>query len=303
MEKVTYLNLPNCYLLSNGRTEVVVTTDVGPRILRYGFAGGENALGEWPGASVQTEWGEWKPWGGHRLWTAPEAMPRSYAPDARPVEFEIRGERSVRLSAPVEEKTGIRKELTVVLDDEGSGVTLHHRVTNCGAWAVELAAWALTIMRGGGEAIIPQEPYGPHPQFLLPARPLVLWHFTDMSDSRLVFGKSYVRVRTDAEAEAPQKIGVANKRGWAAYLNGETLFVKRFGYSEGESYPDYGCNTEVFTAGDFIEVESLSPLKRLEPGESVEHAERWQLFDGVRAGGDEDSLHAAIEPFISEREG
>ena len=55
--------------LSNGTVEVVITTGIGPRVIRYGFVGGENALGEIPGTPpTKTALGEWKPWGGHRLW-------------------------------------------------------------------------------------------------------------------------------------------------------------------------------------------------------------------------------------------
>jgi hypothetical protein len=284
------MGLPNCYALSNGAVEVTVATDIGPRVVGYNFAGGENVLGEHPESSVTTEWGAFKPWGGHRLWTAPEAWPRSYAPDNDPVEFEREGERSCRLVREVERNTQVRKELTVTLDEEGSGVTLTHRVTNRGAWRVELGAWGLTIMRGGGVAVIPQEPYGPHPQNLLPARPLVLWPYTDMSDARFSFGRRFVRLRSDESNEEPQKIGLANKVGWAGYVTGGTLFIKHFAYVDGATYPDYGCNNEFFTAGLFIEVESLSPLKQLEPGESIEHVERWHLFDGVNVSDDEASL-------------
>jgi hypothetical protein len=299
LEKVSYLNLPNCLRLSNGAAEVVVTTDVGPRVVRYGFVGGENILGEWSQASVPTEWGEWKPWGGHRLWTAPEAKPRSYSPDNDPVEHESAGPLTIRLIQKRDERAGVQKEMELTLDAEGSGLSLLQRVTNRGAWPVELAAWGLTIMRGGGEAVIPQEPFGPHPEFLLPARPLVLWPFTDMSDPRWTFGPKFIRLRADESSPTEQKVGVMNKQGWAAYRLGETLFVKRFGFDEHAVYPDYGCNCEVFTAGSFIEVESLSPLKRLEPGESIEHVEHWHLFDGFRAGASDDELDAAISPLVA----
>ena len=93
--KVEYLGLPNCVRLSNGTTEVVVTTDVGPRVIRYAFLGGENVLGECPKAKVTTQLGEWRPWGGHRLWTAPEGMPRSYVPDDSPI-----ASRHSRLTSP-----------------------------------------------------------------------------------------------------------------------------------------------------------------------------------------------------------
>jgi hypothetical protein len=39
-------------------------------------------------------------------------------------------------------------------------------------------------------------------------------------------------------------------------------------------------NTEIYTAGGFIEVETLAPLQKVHPGETAEHAERWFLFQG-----------------------
>ncbi len=299
MQKVNCLNLPNCYRLSNGTIELVFTTDVGPRIVRYGFVGDENVLGECAEASVTNALGEWKPWGGHRLWAAPEASPRSYAPDNEPVEVESEGERAARLLPPVEAATGIQKELFVALDAEGSGVRLRHRITNRNLWEIEVAPWALTIMRGGGEALIPQEPYGAHPEYLLPARKVVLWPYTDLSDPRFTLGRRYLRLRSDAAHAEPQKIGVENKQGWTAYRLGSTLFVKRFAYVAGAAYPDDGCNNEIFTAGSFIEVESLGPLNRLPPGATVEHEERWQLFRDFDAATDDESLDAAIKPLLT----
>lgn len=300
MEKITYLDLPNCYRLSNGTAELVFTTDVGPRVIRYSLVGGENVLGECPEASVKTELGEWKPWGGHRLWAAPEASPRSYAPDNAAVEFKFDGELSVRLTSPVEAATGLQKELTVSLEEEGSDVRLRHRVTNRSLWEIEVAPWALTVMRGGGEAVIPQEPFGAHPEHLLPARRLVLWRYTDLSDPRFNFGRRFLRLRSDARHTEPQKIGVENKRGWAAYHVARLLFVKHFSYEEGAAYPDDGCNNEVFTAGSFIELESLAPLKRLAPGESAEHEERWRLFEDFDAGEDDESFAAAVGALVEE---
>lgn len=298
VEKVSYLGLPNCYRLTNGTVDVVVTTDVGPRILCYGFRGGENILGE-AAAVVTTALGDWKPLGGHRLWTAPEVNPRSYAPDNDPVNFEFDSETSVRLVARTEPHTQLKKEMRVALDAQGSGVTVQHRITNRGQWGVEFALWALTILNGeNGEAIIPQEPYRSWGHHVLPARPLVLWHYTDLTDARLTLGRKFIRLRTDAANDEQQKIGAMDKQGWAAYARGATLFVKRFPYEEGAIYPDYGCNVECFTAGTFIELESLAPLRRVEPGETSEHTERWSLFANFDAGATEDALADALHVLL-----
>lgn len=298
MEKISCLGLPNCYRLTNGAVEVTVATDIGPRVLGYGFRGGQNVFGEFPENVVTTAHGDFKPWGGHRLWTAPEVNPRSYAPDNSPVEFEFVGERKVRLIGPVEAHTGVQKVISVTLDEEGSGVTVRHRLLNHGSWAIEVGAWALTIMRGGGEVVFPQEPFRSWGNYLLPARPLVLWHYTDLTDARVTLGRKFVRLRSDADAADPQKFGLLDKQGWAAYVLGATLFVKRFPHEEGASYPDYGCNAEAFTAGSFIELESLSPLRRLEPGATAEHTERWQLFRDFDAGSSDDDLERALATIL-----
>ncbi|MCA1631701.1 MAG: DUF4380 domain-containing protein [Acidobacteria bacterium] len=116
-----------------------------------------------------------------------------------------------------------------------------------------------------------------------------------MTDARLTLGRKFIRLRTDPLNDEQQKIGLMNKQGWAAYARAASLFVKRFPFEEGATYPDYGCNVECFTAGSFIEIESLSPLRRLEPEETVEHVERWTLFPNFDAGATEDSLAAALD--------
>lgn len=302
VEKVAYFGQPNCYRLSNGTVEVIVTTDIGPRVIRYGFIGQPNVFAEMPDDVVKTEWGDWKPYGGHRFWHAPEVKPRSYAPDNDPVEVKIEDDGAVRLTQRVEPQTGMQKELLVRLAPTGTTVEVLHRLTNKGVWAVEAAPWALTIVAGGGTTIIPQEPYISHDDKVLPARPMVLWHYTDLTDPRWTFGKKYIRLRTEASLNYAQKVGVANKQGWMAYWNGGTLFVKRFAYIDGAKYPDEGCNCETFTKGTFMEVETVGPLTKLEPGETAEHLERWYLFRNVNIGATEATLDAAITPLIQQTE-
>jgi len=282
VEKIRYLDLPNCIRLSNGEVEVIVSTDVGPRILHYSLVGGENIFGLHADAKVETALGEFRPYGGHRLWIAPENMPNSYAPDNSPIEYEFNeAKNSIRLMQAVENVTKTQKEIIVTLDETGSGVSINHKISNCGADMIEIAAWALTIMRGGGEALIPNEPFAAYgAETLLPVRNLTLWSYTDLSDSRWQFDKDFIRLRTGGEKSEPQKIGVLNKQGWAAYQFKDLQFIKQFDFTKNAVYPDMNSNTELYTAGDFIEIESLAPLHKVEPNESTEHVEHWKLSKG-----------------------
>ncbi|MEW5976904.1 MAG: hypothetical protein AB1898_13955 [Acidobacteriota bacterium] len=300
MEKIEFLGLPNCYRLSNGEVDAIVTTDAGPRILRYGFEKQENILAELPDLVMETALGTWRPYGGHRLWHSPEQMPRTYAPDNSPIHHVIQDPYAIRLRQPVEPQTGIEKELEISLASSGTALSILHRLTNRNLWTVELAPWAITIMAGGGTTILPQEPYRSHDEVLLPARPFVLWHYTDLSDRRWTVGKKFIRLATAEAAMEPQKAGILNKQGWSAYSLNDALFVKRFPYVEGATYPDYNCNNETYTAGLFMEIETLGPLTALKPGDSVEHLERWYLFRDFETGAAETSLEASLRPLIDQ---
>ena len=282
--RVEYNGLPDCIEISNGDAKLIMPTTIGPRVLFYGLDGGKNVFGWHPEAAVETELGTWKPYGGHRLWTAPENMPRSYAPDNEPVEYGTDGELKVTLMQPGDLRIGFRKEMIVTLDSADSGVTLDHKITNETSSAVEISAWALTIMRPGGTVVIPNEPFAPYgPETLLPVRSMAFWPYTDLTDPRWAFTREHISLRCDVSLPDPQKFGVLNKDGSAVYRLPEVTFTKRFGFVEEAVYPDMNSNIEIYTAGGFIEIESLSPLRNLEPGQSVEHQEQWDLVLGPPA--------------------
>jgi hypothetical protein len=288
-----------CVRLANGTVEVLMATEIGPRIVRYGFVGGDNLLGWVPETSVKTDLGEWKPWGGHRLWTAPEHMPRSYSPDNGPVDVKVDG-RTVTLTQPIEPKTGIEKVLTVTLAESGTGVTVGHRLVNRSLWDVPVSPWALTIMNTGGTIILPQEPYASHDDALLPARAMTLWAYTDLSDPRWQIGPKFLRLRTDAARAGSQKVGIANRQGWAAYHRNGQLFVKRYDWIDSATYPDFGVNTEAYTAGTFVELETLGALVTLAPGATASHEERWFLFRDIQQPSSDDALQAALAPVLKQ---
>jgi hypothetical protein len=242
--------------------------------------GEENEFKEYEDTAGQVGGDEWRIYGGHRLWHAPEARPRTYCPDNSPVALEQHPD-FVRLIQPTEATTGIQKEIDVRLSPTEAQVEVTHRLRNTNLWAVELAPWALSVMAPAGTAIIPLPPRRSHEESLLPTSTIALWAYTDMADPRWRWGKRYVLLRQDPQSDAPQKAGVMVTDGWAAYARAGHLFLKRFRYVEHAHYPDFGCSVEAFTNADMLELETLGPLVHLHPGAAVEHVERWHLFRDV----------------------
>jgi hypothetical protein len=278
VKKVAYKGWKNCCRISNGKIELIVTTDVGPRVIRFGFVGGQNLFKEYDAQLGKRGGNKWCIYGGHRLWHAPEAEPRTYFPDNFPVAVEKHGN-IVRFIQPVETTTGIQKEIDIKLSG-GNRVELVHRLRNAGQWPVELAPWALSVMAPGGTAIVPLPKRGSHPKDLLPGNLLTVWLYTDMSDPRWTWGRKYILLRQDSAP--PQKLGAFLPDGWAGYVLHGQLFVKKFLGAPGH-YTDFGCNFETFTNNEMLELESLGALTNLAPGQTAEHRETWSLFDAVPA--------------------
>ena len=300
---MSYMGLSNCLRLENEHAELIVATAIGPRILRFALRGGENALGEFPDNSIKTALGDWKPYAGHRLWASPELFPGTYAPDNDPVKYEVvedpQGGTTIHLRQQVD-AANLGKELAVTLHATGARATITHTITNCGMMPISIAPWAMTVFRGG-TAVIPREPYRSHDQCVAIAQPLGLYHFTDLEDPRYTLGKRYLLLRADAGMPSPQKIAFRNKRGWGAHVCASSVLIKTFTYIDSAHYPDYGSNTEVFAAGDFMEIELLGEQRSLDPGAVTTLIEHWMLFPGLdeQATRNEDTLHAALAPLVS----
>lgn len=294
---MAYAGWPNCYRVSDGATELIVTSDVGPRVIRYGFVGGQNLFVE-----IQDQLGKsGEPWwvmrGGHRLWIAPEVKPDTYALDNGPVKATVVNG-SISLLQPVEPETGLQKEITV--DYESSGdVKITHRITNSGTEGRRLAPWALSQMARGGTGIATFPPRGGHSEQLLPTNPLVMWAYTNFADKRWWLANKYLLLRQDPEEQSPQKAGLFNVDTRAAYLLGSDLFVKRSQADPNATYPDFHCSLEIFANGDFLELETLGPLADLAPGAMVEHVERWSLHKNIKlADLTEAEIERVIQPLL-----
>lgn len=275
IQKVSYGGWDNCVCVSNDIVGLVVTVDVGPRIIRYGFTGRENELCEVGSTMGLTGGDEWRIYGGHRLWHSPEDRYRTYEPDNFPVNWEAIRD-GIKTVQTVEKRTGIIKEMEIALSPESSRISVLHRLTNAGSGPLELAVWSISAMAPGGMEVVPQTIKNTG---LLPNRQVVLWPYTQFSDRRLKWGDTYIVLQQIADIKEPVKFGISNENGWAAYFNHGHLFIKYYTHNSNARYPDFGVSYETYTNDFMLEMETLSPLTEVHPGNCLEHMENWDLLD------------------------
>jgi hypothetical protein len=285
----------DCAVLENEHLSLLVTQSVGPRVISLRLNGGENLFAELPDFVTKCPDGrDFHFRGGHRLWHAPESMPRTYALDDDPVEI-IQEENSLSVTQQVEAGTGIEKSMRIALTRDRAQVIIHHTLTNRGLWSIECAPWAITQFRTGGVAILPQST---EQTDLLPNRSLALWSYTDIANPHVTWGNEYILLR--AETQPPFKVGFPNLRGWLAYWLEGTLFIKRAAYDPRSLYYDYGSSSECYCNSHFLELETLAPIGQLEPGESVTHIETWELYADVEHPIDDANVQRIVSELVLE---
>ena len=279
-----------CVSLENKSLKLMISRSIGPRILSLSLEDGENLLAELPDVVMDCPGnGIFHVYGGHRLWHSPEQPSRTYLPDDSPVEI-IPVENGYLLTQNVEAKTGLQKSMEICLQGDSPKAVVTHRLYNQGLWPITCAPWAITQLKPGGVAILPQsrEETG-----VLPNRSLALWPYTDPSNPNVSWGQNYILLR--ANMETAFKVGFSNPRGWIAYWLNGTLFVKRAKYEAQSSYFDFGSSSECYCNDKFIELETLAPISTMNPGTSVTHVEIWELYGNVDCPRDEKDAQSLVE--------
>ncbi|MDF2544347.1 MAG: hypothetical protein K0S47_4065 [Herbinix sp.] len=274
VEVCQYHGWDDCIKISNDRIEVIAATKIGPRILRLAFCGEDNVFYEAKEQQGLTGGEEWRIYGGHRLWHGPQIGYRPNEPDNEVISYELLAD-GVILTGKKELKSGMQKQITLRILSDKPEVEITHRITNHSVWPVELTAWALSVMAPGGLALWPNTKLDTG---FLPNNALITWPYTKLEDKRFQIRNDYMTLQQDSSQKDWFKIGTSNVEGWAAYLLNYTLFVKQYEHILGANYSDICSSFEIYTDADIIELESLSPLTKLEAGETITHKETWSLL-------------------------
>ena len=269
-----YKNYGKCLCLDNGKIKLIVTIDVGPRIVFFGFKDGDNVLFEDVDRNfyeINNGYGVWYAYGGHRIWSAPEVMPETYLPDNSKVEAIF--DDGVLTLTPAKTKFDKQFELVIAMGDDCS-VTVENKITNCSDKAAEVAPWSVTGLAAGGVELIPlcRDDNG-----FLPNRTVALWSYSDINDHRFTLADGYAILRQDPKEKKAFKAGFNVTGKQVIYIKGHNILRLCFDGYEPVRYPDFCCNYETYTNDLFLECEILGELKSYLPGETASIKEKWEL--------------------------
>lgn len=305
--KEDYHGWPNTYRLTNGLIAARVVTDVGPRIIEFGPAGGANLLQSREGIGGKGE-DTYMFRGGWRLWVAPERTETTYVLDNSPCQAEVVDDTTVRVTGPAQPQAGIQKRIDVSLAPGEPRLRLISHIKNVSDRALTYAAWSLPVLRPGGRAFVPLDVGSP--TAFDAVRRLIFWSYAKFSDPRYHVGDRVIQIDHTRVKPAPgtqagrredeSKIGVDSAQGWAAYLLDGTLFVERFPHDAAGQYPDGGATIEVYSNHEFLELEHLGALTTLQPGEEIVFPEDWWVFSGASVPSGEQAALGALQGYLKQ---
>ena len=308
-EEINYKTFGRCILMTNGIVELVATLDIGPRIIRYAQVGGENFMMEDESFSHNQDdkkdifvdkFGEetkmtFHNLGGSRLWTSPEAYPRTYYPDMEPVSYTAEGNK-LTLIPPQQRWTQQQHQIEVVMADDKALVDVYYKITNIGAWPQKFSPWSLTVLALGGTEVIPMND---RPTGLLSNRKITLWPYSKMNDPRVTWGDKYIFLATDENNDNAFKLGIDSQYNWSAYFLNNSVFLKKFDIIDDAEYPDGGMIFETYVCGSFIEMETLGEYKVIEPESTHYHHESWEIISDIAyPGNNEEEITSSLADYI-----
>lgn len=296
-----YKNFGKCLEISNGTIKAMVTVDVGPRIIYYGYKG-FNLLFEDIDRTMQKggeyfdknfkEGEKWFLYGGHRLWRATEDLD-SYVPDNYPVKVEKFDNGAVFIQK-VQQMTGLQLEMRVEMSEDGK-LTVKQKFTNTTSDEKHIGAWGVTAMRAGGVEIIPLNDADTG---LLPNQNFVYWPYSDRHDKRISMTDKYAVIKHSKKNAQPFKISLYNHFGWAGYYVGKFLYVKRFEVKDG-NYTDFQSNYETWMNNYYLETEAMGPMVTIAEGETTELVEYFEVYKDVALKKFTDDEILAVERIIN----
>lgn len=294
----------SAYRLTDGKSEAVVVPLLG-RVMRWGKVGGPNLL--WNAGSVSAKAGEWKNYGGDKMWLSPQSSwkvlhgsdnwPPDTAFDGTAQVASVLSGGQLKLVSNASPRTGIRLERVMGFNARGEFAIEQTAIKTAGS-PVRVGLWSISQSDAPDAVFIPASLSSPY-----------RGGFFEFAGGN--FAEQSASVRNSVFALSPRGTGGGTKFGVdapvssiVAVKNG-VAWLQQSAKPAGQ-YPDgadgAGFPTEIYVNGDaqanYVELELLGPLQNLFAGMKMTHTVRWSLHDLPSKNPDDPATRAAIEALL-----
>ena len=273
IEEISFGIWQRAYRCRIGKAALVIVADMGPRIISLNYDNGSNILFE--DKENQFTCKNWRLYGGHRFWIGPETE-HAFIPDNQLCSVKV-AENEITITQKAD-SMGLEKSLRITSDISCGAFCLKHVVKNIGSLLYPGCIWTLTCVLPGCVVI----PWGAGSEAWRcnMVRYWQCWenHQTNPGSEQWQPRRDYFLVKPSGEEG---KIGLYSECGYMALLQDHYTFIKTYEPRIEATYPDGGCNIELYTCDKFVEMETLSPNYIFHPGREYSHTEKWILTDSV----------------------
>lgn len=290
IEKISYRGWPNCFRLQSGSISLVVNASAGGRILRYERKGLNIIYEDRSQDGLMLPDFEKKffdPDGG-RFDYGPERLTEKIHGISflGPYEGEIIDQYTLQITSREDSKLGLLSTRIFQLEPQTGKLKITRSMKNISGQDREYFFWGRTLVKAEGKLIVPVNEDSKLPQ----KWGRYIWGDPDTFECDLhdkgVSLKNGLFILDTKKAEN-EKYGVDSSDGWMAYQSQGLLFIKKYKHYEDKKYGESFGLTNIFyiKKSVFAEMEPVSPMEKLLPGEDFSYSETWYLLEHPRKEG------------------
>lgn len=289
----THLGWKDAIVLRSRTVEAIVVPAVG-RVMQFRFVGDtEGPL--WENEKLAGQPMPADPWkaahgsfGGDKTWPAPQSVwnwPPPDVFDASPLTARVNDDHSVTLTSPESPRFGLRTVRRISLDPVEPVMRIETTYEKTSGPAIDVSVWIITQFRDPVAVYLPVPVKSLFADGLAPQWPAPEGALQRKGDL----------LRFTRDPVKSYKVG--NDASSIVWVGEKQLMKISTPRVAGATYPDGGCTAEFYGNPDpvrYVELETVGPLKRLAPGETLSATNTYRLARRTAASVEAD-VHTLLE--------
>lgn len=216
-------------------------------------------------------------YGGEKTWIAPQDDwdgPPYMDLDHGSYDIQVKEDQDcvkVELFSPVCRETKLRIKRVIEIPNEGNKITINQKIENHGTETVRKGVWQVAMLDRPAVVSLECEGKSQHEDGIK--------IFGELTEQEKYIKKDNGKAYIHCEEYKVFKVGTDVNKGFVDTFIKDKSLVFKIEFEPVDGFYGHGCAVEVFNSVEYpyLEVEVHSPLKDIEPGDSVEHTVYWSV--------------------------